>query len=98
MKRQIRAGGRWIIGQIAPTVMESLYEVPALRQQVRELRNEVDKAKRHVLSLEEELQEARRLNRRVAEVTDVVEELLLPAANRDDERLRRLVDKYADSF
>jgi hypothetical protein len=50
---------------------------------------------KRVDELEAEVQEARRLNRRLAEISDVVEEVLVPAANRDDERLRRLLDEYS---
>ncbi|GAA5104966.1 DUF6752 domain-containing protein [Haloechinothrix salitolerans] len=51
-----------------------------------------------VASLEAEIQETRRLNRYVAEVTDVVQEVLLPAADRDDERFKKLLTRYNDSF
>jgi hypothetical protein len=44
--------------------------------------------------LEEDVQETRRLHQRVAELTDVVAEVLVPAADRDDERLRAALDKY----
>jgi hypothetical protein len=40
-----------------------------------------------VEALEEEMQEARRLNRRLAELMDVVEELLLPLSQQDHERV-----------
>lgn len=49
-----------------------------------------------VAELEAELQETRRLNRRLAEIVDVVQEVLVPAANRDDERLRRLLHEYSE--
>lgn len=91
MRRQIRACGRWLVDRMAPSVSRSVLGVPTLRQQVRELRGEVER-------LDEELQEARRLNRRVAELTDVVEEVLLPAADRDDDRLRRALDGYAKTL
>ena len=41
-----------------------------------------------VAELEDEVQENRRLNRRVAELLDIVEELLVPLAQRDEERVR----------
>jgi hypothetical protein len=41
-----------------------------------------------VAELENEVQENRRLNRRVAELLDIVEELLVPIAQRDEERVR----------
>ena len=45
-------------------------------------------------ALEEEVQENRQLNRRIAELTDVVAELLLPVADRDEERVAELLASY----
>jgi hypothetical protein len=39
-------------------------------------------------ALEREIQELRQLSRRLADVLDVVTELLVPALDRDDERVR----------
>ncbi len=63
----------------------------AAERQLRQLNNRVER-------LETELRLERQLNRRVAEVTDVVQEVLLPAATRDDDRLREALDRYRDSF
>jgi SAM-dependent methyltransferase len=41
--------------------------------------------------------ENRRLNRRVAELTDVVAELLVPLSERDDEKARALLASYRES-
>ncbi len=54
---------------------------PGLRGQVRTLTE-------RVTELEAEMQEARRLNKRIAELTDVVAEVLLPVDQRDDESIR----------
>jgi len=40
-----------------------------------------------VEALEEDMQETRRLNRRLAELMDVVEELLVPLSQQDHERV-----------
>ena len=45
-------------------------------------------------ALEAEVQENRQLHRRVAELTDVVAELLLPVADRDEERVAELLATY----
>jgi hypothetical protein len=42
-----------------------------------------------VAALEEAVEENRRLNQRLADVVDVVTEVLVPVADRDDERLKR---------
>lgn len=39
-------------------------------------------------AVEEAVQENRRLNQRLADVVDVVTEVLVPAADRDDERMQ----------
>ncbi len=65
--------------------------VAAAERQLRQLNNRVER-------LETELRLERQLNRRVAEVTDVVQEVLLPAATRDDDRLRESLERYRDSF
>ncbi len=48
-----------------------------------------------VAVLEDEVQECRQLNLRLAELTDVVQELLLPVAQRDQERIADVVEKYS---
>ncbi|HET7385376.1 MAG TPA: DUF6752 domain-containing protein [Nocardioidaceae bacterium] len=45
--------------------------------------------------LEEEVQECRQLNLRLAELTDVVGELLLPVAQRDQARVDEALERYA---
>lgn len=51
------------------------------------LRGQVSALRRRVAELEEEVIENRQLARRIAELTDVVEELLLPEDVRDPSRL-----------
>lgn len=48
--------------------------------------------------LEDEVQECRRLNVRVAELTDVVQELLLPVAARDEAKLAELLEQYKNKL
>jgi hypothetical protein len=59
-------------------------------QEVRDLREQVQR-------LEAEVQECRALNVRLAELTDVVTELLLPVASRDEEKLAALLERYRTS-
>ena len=42
-----------------------------------------------------EMEGARRRNPRLAELTDIVQELLLPVAQRDEEKLAASLEKYA---
>lgn len=55
----------------------------------------VAELRRRVEELEAEVQESRRLNRRLAELMDVVEELLVPLAQRDEERVRAFLDSHS---
>ena len=60
----------------------------------RPTRREVDELRERVVILEGEVQELRQLNKRVAEITDAVAEVLLPADQRDDARLAQLLEAY----
>ena len=48
-----------------------------------------------VKELEVEVQECRQLNLRLAELTDVVQELLLPVAQRDEARVAEVMERYS---
>lgn len=49
---------------------------------------------RRIRDLENAVYENRQLNRRIAELTDVVAELLLPATERDEEKLNELLARF----
>ena len=68
-----------------------------LRSQVRQLQTELADLQTEFRQLQAEVHQDRRLHRRVAELTDVVAELLLPAAQRDEEKLVALLDGYGGS-
>ncbi len=55
----------------------------------------VEALRERVAVLEDEVQECRQLNLRLAELTDVVQELLLPVAQHDEERIADVVEKYS---
>jgi hypothetical protein len=44
------------------------------------------------------MQEARRLNRRLAELTDIVQELLVPLAQRDEEKVNKYLERYSSTL
>ena len=44
--------------------------------------------------LEEEIQECRQVNRRLAELCDVLMELLLPVADRDEDEVQAILARY----
>ncbi len=58
----------------------------------------VEALRERVAVLEDEVQECRQLNLRLAELTDVVQELLLPVASRDEEKLARMLEAYSRSL
>ena len=55
----------------------------------------LDALHRRLDSLEAEVQECRQLNIRLAEVTDLVEQLLLPMAAQDEKKIAAAVEKYS---
>ncbi len=58
----------------------------------------VEALRERVAELEDEVQECRQLNLRLAELTDVVQELLLPVAQRDEARVAAVLEKYSRSL
>ncbi|HNM98592.1 MAG TPA: hypothetical protein PKK40_11655 [Marmoricola sp.] len=66
-----------------------------IRMAVDGLRNaaHIGNLTKRVELLEAGLEESRRLNERLSDVLDVVVELLVPAVDRDEERLREALKK-----
>jgi len=54
----------------------------------------IEALRERVAELEDEVQECRQLNLRLAELTDVVQELLLPLAQRDEARLAEAAERF----
>jgi hypothetical protein len=55
----------------------------------------LESLQRRLDELEAEVQECRQLNIRLAEITDLVEQQLLPMAARDEEKIAAAVEKYS---
>jgi hypothetical protein len=51
---------------------------------------------RRILDLEDAVMENRQLNRQLAELTDILVELLVPATERDEEKLATLLARYRE--
>ena len=64
------------------------------RDRYRRVRRHQLGVRGRLAALEAEVQENRQLHRRVAELTDVVAELLLPVVDRDEERMTELLAAY----
>lgn len=54
--------------------------------------------RRRVAALEAEVQECRQLNLRLAELTDMVTDLLIPLARADEAEVREVLAKYHESI
>lgn len=51
---------------------------------------------KRILDLEEAVMENRQLNRKLAELTDILAELLVPATERDEEKLAELLVRFRE--
>lgn len=91
MRTQMRNTARDAARKVAPGVWSAIEDVARLRDDVQRLRRRVE-------DLEADVQENRRLNRRVAELADLVQELLLPVANRDEEKVAELLSRQSELF
>ncbi len=59
---------------------------------------DIARLEERVAALEDEVSECRRHHQRTAELTDLVESLLIPLATRDEAELQRLLREYADQL
>lgn len=83
------------VRQTGRSVLHKLAGPAQLLHRVAVLEEANAAAQERISQLEADLQETRRINRRIAELTDVVQELLLPVAQRDEAAVNEFVDKYA---
>jgi len=58
----------------------------------------VQRLERRVADVEADLSEVRRHNLRLAEVADVLQELLVPLASRDDAAVQEAVERFRKSL
>ncbi len=71
-------------------------ELPGLRRRVKQLSSDVEALRTRVSDLEDELLDARSQGRRVAEIADLVTELLASEASRRDPEFQQIVARYMD--
>ena len=62
------------------------------------LRVEVARLQKRVAELEDEVRECRRDQHRLAELTDIVQQLLVPLSRRDDAAVDEVLAKYTDQL
>jgi hypothetical protein len=58
----------------------------------------VRRLEQRVTALEADLTELRRHNVRLAELADVVQELLVPMASRDEARIQQAIERFQESL
>lgn len=61
-------------------------------------RSEVSRLEQRVADLEADLAELRRQHLRLAELADVVSELLVPMASRDEAAVQRAIERFQESL
>lgn len=67
-------------------------------REVAELREALAALSERLDVLEQELAQERRLQRRVAELTDLVTRLLIPSHERDEQELQRRLERFAQGI
>lgn len=85
MEQQMRGRVKRAVKRVAP-------------QPLLEIRTRLNRQHHRLTELEAEVQELRRLHVRVAELTDIVEELLVPLAQQDKEKLSSLLAEYNEKL
>jgi hypothetical protein len=70
----------------------------AAGRMTRTMRSGDDELARRVEALEADVLELRRHNVRLAEIADVVQELLLPLSSRDQARIDEAIEKFSKSL
>ncbi|WP_435768881.1 DUF6752 domain-containing protein [Nocardioides sp. SYSU DS0651] len=61
-------------------------------------REQLAELEQRVAGLESEIAELRRHHLRLAEIADVVQELLVPMASRDETRIAEAIEKFQQSL
>ena len=98
MKEKLRARGGRVLARVSPAAAEKLASGAGVRPEIHSAKQQINRLKERVAELESEMQETRRLNLRLAELTDVVEELLVPIAQRDEDKVREHLERYSASL
>ena len=83
-----------MVRRVGGKVRRTVIRWNAADRRVPGLRQRVDRLTRRVEELEAELMDARSQGRRVAELCDIVTELLANEASRRDPEFQRILDKF----
>ena len=94
----IRRGGRKVAERLGNRGAQSQEAQEAQKEWERTVEARLNRMRTRIRDLEDEVQENRLLNMRLAELTDIVQELLVPVAQRDQDRLAELLERYGASL
>ena len=89
---------RGLKGRLGDRLGRHSAPTPDVVDELAALKRETAQLRRRVASLDEEVQECRRLGRRLAELTDIVQELLLPMSQQDEAKVQDLLAYYTDAL
>ena len=98
MYQQLRARGRRVLAKLPRRLAPKRGSRQSLRDELQQARRQIARLRQRITVLEEEIQECRQLNRRLAELTDVVQELLIPISQRDEDKVRERLEHYSRSL
>lgn len=93
MKQNVRSLANGALSQLAPKAGQRLRERLGRRAQTRGTDRSEGALRPRVVALEREVQELRQLNRRLSDALDVMTELLVPAMDRDDAKVKAALDR-----
>lgn len=103
MKQQLRERGRRVLAKVTPppvgrAVGRTASRHTTMREDLTVAQRHIKRLRARIVVLEDEIQESRQLNRRLAELTDIVQELLIPISQRDEEKVREHLERYSGSL
>jgi uncharacterized coiled-coil protein SlyX len=90
--RSGRSAGSDLVGSGVPPAARERFD--RQRKRISALEEKVAHQGKRLRELEEELVEDRMMGRRIAELVDVVEQLLLTGDMRDDQRLEERLEQF----
>jgi hypothetical protein len=73
-------------------------DAQSIKARIQRRRMRVRDLEERIEVMEDEMQEHRQLSRRVAELTDLIADLLVPLAQNDQAKVNEIVDSYRASI
>lgn len=73
-------------------------DAQSIKARIQRRRMRLRDLEQRIEVMEDEMQEHRQLSRRVAELTDLIADLLVPLAQNDQTKVNEIVDRYRASI